>query len=188
MADELDRPANDAILCKYEADRVHELELNKFSHAFEVERLKLLHLLNGGAFVALTALTDLHGLFDGGEATIAVAVAVIAWLIGLGLAFQATQAALDTQVKFAQAYHSRRRATEWRLLAGTYSTTELERIVSPPPAEFGGEFDAAFDNKASAMVEAGRTLGAKVRRLAKASVGAFILGGIALLVALALRP
>ena len=35
------------------SNRAHELEPNKFAHALEVERLKILQLVNGGAFTVL---------------------------------------------------------------------------------------------------------------------------------------
>lgn len=187
MHGELEREVNDTILRKYERDREHELELNKFSHVFELERLKLLQWLNGGGFVALTAVagSDLGGSLP----LLFVGFAVGAWLIGLWLAFQATQTALDTQVSFARAYHNRRRATEWRLLSRSFSSEDLARMVAPPPGCPGCERgDRAFDSKAGEHIQEGAGQGKQVRALAKRSVGAFIAGGVLILVGLLWEP
>ncbi|GGI89039.1 hypothetical protein GCM10007973_26760 [Polymorphobacter multimanifer] len=118
---------------KYDRDREHELELNRFTHAFELERVKLLFLLNGGAFTLLVTLVDKqNGVVDKGLFWLVAASA--AWLLGLLCAAQAAQRALDTQRSFMQAYHRRRRAVEWRQLKkGGEDDKTLERIVGKPP-------------------------------------------------------
>lgn len=132
MAEEKDFEA-----IKYGYDREHELELNKFTHNLEVEQLKLLILLNGGAATALLAFAD------GPVAANAVAwllLPVLLWLIGLVVAAWATLTMREAQSAFSKFYRHRRNATEWRLLADAFrqrgvalplgiSDDEEERLV-----------------------------------------------------------
>lgn len=122
---------------KYDRDREHELELNKFTHTFELERVKVLFLLNGGAFTLLVTLFDKQNGI-GGIALNWMMAASAAWLFGLLCAAQAAQRALDTQRSFMQAYHRRRRAVEWRQFKkGGVDDETLKRIVGQPPPLYG---------------------------------------------------
>jgi len=53
MSDDRKSDPPDFEICKYQLDRAHELELNRFAHGLEIERLKILQLVNGGAFTVL---------------------------------------------------------------------------------------------------------------------------------------
>lgn len=184
-------------LLKYELDRTHELELNKFSYGLEIERLKILQLLNGGAFTALIAFFDKEMLRAGDDMPpIFLSVAVVAWLGGLGIAALATQRALDAQSKFAAAYHTRRRATEWRVLRINYpALADLEKLVGPPPVpdarladdyslSFPGpvtadDGDARFAWKTGVDVKSGRVSAKLVNNLYGIGLLLFLVGGIA---------
>jgi len=162
------RDPPDFELKKYELDREHELELNKIAHALEIERLKVLQLLNGGAFTVLAAfapgLLRSHGL----SRPLAL-LAAASWVVGLGAASWATQKQLDAQGKFNKAYRCRRNAVELRRLSTTFGEEAASRMV--PPAEGQSHADDADD----AFKEGGR-LGNKLWKLALASLFLFGLG------------
>ena len=166
---------------KYRLDREHELELNKFSHALEMERLKILSYLNGGAVgVYLALVKDRLSGADPGLAA-ASTVAVLFWLAGLVAAATAIQSNLTTQVAFARAYHHRRRATEWRLFKRSgFPAAKLLRMVAPPPdlpekATDDGD-DDLFDRSAQRAIEEGRTAARQIIWKARGAVLAFVLG------------
>jgi hypothetical protein len=100
---------------KYRLDRLHELELNKATHNFEQESLKILSYLNGGAAAAYIGLLGKSVVVAQPIASVA---AVGSWAIGLLMASSALLSAYKAQVRFAQAYHKRRRAEEKRRFAG----------------------------------------------------------------------
>lgn len=103
-------PPADFELTKYGYDREHELELNKFTHALEVEQLKLLVLLNGGAAAALLTFAK--------ETTYPLTLAgllgpVVLWILGLVAAAAAAVVLRQVQAEFSRAYRHRRQAIEW---------------------------------------------------------------------------
>ena len=153
---------------KYARDREHELELNRFTHRFEVERLKLLILLNGGAATAWLSL----GQSDAGLDPLAIGAAAF-WVIGLCLSVWATQAALETQRQFGRAYHSRRRADEAAILATSARAPKADDL------EPGESHVAAFDRKADTARKAGEASAKRVWRRTICCTGAFLAGAVA---------
>lgn len=118
---------------KYVCDRAHELELNKFVHVFELERLKILSILNGGAVGIAAGFSEALAKGEGPTQWLAGG-AVVSWVLGLLVATWAIQVALKLQANFAQAYRYRRHSIEWRLLSGKYpSMPQRTRVLSPPP-------------------------------------------------------
>jgi hypothetical protein len=97
---------------KYERDREHELALNEYTHNLEVEQLKLLILLNGGAATAVIAFAEKASL---GIAVAGLVVPVLLWLAGLYKGAQATLTMREAQSKFSKFYRHRRHAGEARL-------------------------------------------------------------------------
>jgi hypothetical protein len=170
---------------KYRLDRLHELELNKFAHTLEVERLKTLTYLNGGAIAVFVALL---GSIFGDISDWAKVVALISvglWIFGLYFAASAVQLNLETQVEFNRAYHRRRRAIEWRLLKKKYNTDELKRMIGyigPQQGSLEGkEADAQeesqekrYDDAARNAVEEGIAKARRVSSRAKLSVLLFM--------------
>lgn len=98
-------------LTKYGYDREHELELNKFTHALEVEQLKLLFLLNGGAAAALLTFAERVTYPMTREGLL---WPVLFWIAGLTVAAGATFRTRLVQGLYSKAYRHRRHATEWR--------------------------------------------------------------------------
>jgi hypothetical protein len=145
---------------KYAHDRAHELELNRFTHAFELEQIRLLFLLNGGAFTVLVALVEWRPIV--GSLALLLMAAALAWLLGLLAAVVAGRRALDVQRAFTQAYHNRRRSVETGLLA----PDEIDR-------------KAHYEARADAFVEAGITLSQGLKPRVYACVGLFMVGGLA---------
>jgi hypothetical protein len=96
---------------KYERDREHELKLNEFTHNLELEQLRLLILLNGGATTAVLAFAEKSASPQTLQALLA---AVIVWLVGLGAGAWATLAMREAQSLFAKSYRHRRNAREIR--------------------------------------------------------------------------
>lgn len=110
-------------LLKYELDRAHELELNKFTHNLEMDQLKLLILLNGGAATALLTFAD--------GAILArtlpwLLLPVLLWLAGLIIGAQATIKMREAQSAYAKFYRHRRNATESRHLAAAFRRRSLD--------------------------------------------------------------
>ena len=116
-------------LIKYDHDRGHEVELNKFTHALEMEQLKLLILLNGGAATAILAFADKAGLVD---RLWALLPPVFLWLLGLSIGAWATITLRQAQSDYARFYRHRRSATEWRQLAQLPREALVARIGRPP--------------------------------------------------------
>lgn len=164
-------------LHKYDSDRVHELELNKFSHALEVERLKILQLVNGGAFTVVVGFSDAL-LQSRGDTRWLAAAAIVSWIAGLASAAWATQLTLDWQASFSTAYNRRRRAIEWRRLRG------ISPDARPRDSGLEDRGDACLEKAADDARRRGGELGHRVKRWAMASVALFVTG--ALLMALSL--
>jgi hypothetical protein len=168
---------------KYALDREHELELNKFTHVFEVERLKLLLLLNGGA-----AGLWLGFLKTGGEhaATVSLqqAVPVFLWVFGTLLAAGAFHYALKTQRDFTRAYHNRRRAFEWRFLSEQFAREDIVLLISDPQLseEIDGQSydreEAHYAATAKICRKHAENAGEATKWTAGASVFAFAIGTI----------
>lgn len=145
---------------KYALDRAHELELNRFTHLFEVEQIRLLFLLNGGAFTVLVALVEWRPV--AGSSAIFLLLSAFAWLFGLLAAVVAGRRALDVQRAFTQAYHNRRRAVEAEILA----PDEVSRREE-------------YARKADGFVERGSAMAKGLPPRIYASVGLFMAGGFA---------
>lgn len=158
-------------LHKYDSDRVHELELNKFSHALEVERLKILQLVNGGAFTVVVGFSDAL-VQSRGDARWLAAAASVGWIAGLASAAWATQLTLDWQTSFSKAYNRRRRAIEWRRLRGI----SPDRRTRDPELE--GRGDTCLEKAADDARQRGGELGRRVRRWAMVSVALFAAGAL----------
>ncbi len=161
---------------KYSNDRIHELELNRFTHKLEVERLKLLILLNGGAFTIFIGFVEKRSV---GSVKSWMIVAMVAWLTGLVSAFCATQAQLTTQRSFTQSYHRRRRAIEWRLLGEVYSPVQMRNMIGAPPGKALKPGDEAFESAADQARERGERNTHMVFNWAVASTIFFLLGACA---------
>jgi hypothetical protein len=110
--------AREFALDKYRLDRAHELELNRATVQYELESLKVLSYLNGGAAALYLGL--LGAVLKPGSAIAlrAHAPPIMAWAIGLFCTALAIWLMLESQVKFTQAYHGRRRAEEKRRFDG----------------------------------------------------------------------
>ena len=196
-----ERDPPDFEMLKYEIDRNHELELNKFLHALEIERLKILQLVNGGAFTVLVAFAA--GLMHGpGWSRLLAITAGLAWVLGLGAAALATHRQLNAQAAYNAGYRHRRNAVEFRKLAAIYG--EAGAVLMLPPLEGAlakrqarrdrwhngtaasgaphGErvracIGHAYDERADAALFAGRAGGRHVKALAIAGMLFFMLGG-----------
>lgn len=191
------KPATDFELAKYNTDRTHELELNKFTHALEVERLKILQLLNGGAFTVALAFSDLV-LEAAGPARDLALISVATWVAGLLAAAWATQLQLDSQRAFTQAYHNRRRTMEWRALAvlhpddpGTVSALSAPAPTRQPEGANIPSFEAMDPRrKFAALADHYRTKGEdiqpNVKTWALGSLRLFALGAALMIAAVAL--
>jgi hypothetical protein len=180
-------PASDAdaielAMEKYKLDRAHELELNKFAHALEMERLKILSYLNGGAVgVYLVLMKEALSKSEAGL-ILASSMAVLFWLLGLIAAACAIRSNLTAQVEFARAYHRRRRATEWRTFekAGV-KVEELKHMIAPPP-ELPGPLNATgdrrFDAAALLSIKRGDMAKRQIGYRALFSVAFFVVGSL----------
>ncbi len=169
-------------LRKYELDRAHELELNKFAHALEVERLKILQLVNGGAFTVLVAFAAPLLSSKGWSAWLAL-LAGFSWTLGLAAAAYATQRQLDGQGKFNAAYRHRRNAVEWRRLSKIYGGVAASRMIAPLTQDEDGK--AGIEGRPSSGADRpsvdeahpeGRAATLNVKRLAIAGLFLLMLG------------
>jgi hypothetical protein len=145
---------------------------------FEVERLKLLMVLNGGAAVIWVGFLKESKTLP--TESIAQTWPVLAWAIGTLLAAGAFHFALDTQRAYTQAYHNRRRLYEWRFLGEHTDREELAQLLSRQKLEINGvtyereeEFHAA---KADMGYENGKTSGKATQWAFGLGAGAFALG------------
>ena len=196
-------------LRKYELDRAHELELNKFAHALEVERLKILQLVNAGAFTVLIAFAAGIVRMEGTPRALAV-IAGLSWVLGLAAAALATHLQLKAQASINKAYRHRRNAVESRRLSAAYGTARAALMITPVDktqekrdvqrdlvieAEenegtdvveldtwaTGDEHDELADQAFYRGVSESKFIG----KLAGASIGLFMLGGVLLAFSLA---
>jgi hypothetical protein len=159
-------------LQKYDRDRAHELELNKATLLYEHESLKILSYLNGGAafvyvgFLGTTFKQDVKLTFC------AHALPVGLWALGLLATAMALWLMYESQVKFTQAYHARRRAEEKR----QFGDIEIYKDVSNPCISAAG-----YDSEGAANAR----LGTRFKRFAKFfSLIAVVLFSLGLLAAL----
>lgn len=107
-----------AKIAVYEAQRAHELELNRATAAFEHAVLSPLFLLNGGAAVAFLTLL---GAASANDSTLAVnpwaaGLAASTWSAGLVAATWAARAGYESQRAFTQSVKQRRRLIEYALV------------------------------------------------------------------------
>lgn len=114
---------------KYGFDREHEVALNEFQHALELEQLKLLILLNGGAATALLAFAEKS---PNGIDRLLLASAIGAWLVGLLIGTWATISMRRLQREYATSLRYRRLATEWRRLAADLPNLDPGLIIGLP--------------------------------------------------------
>ncbi len=169
---------------KYELDRAHELELNKFTHVLEVERLKLLLLLNGGAvglWLGFLKATAKQSSITLGWAQ---GLPVLLWLIGTLLAALAFHKGLATQRAFTQAYHNQRRAYEWHILGQAMERAELQKLLSARDIGKHPTEEAFYGATSDTMREEGEAASKATRRSANASIAAFIMGALVALAGL----
>lgn len=164
---------------KYDLDRAHELELNRFTHGLEVERLKLLFLLNGGAATAWFTFAGkrVEGLSGFYTLTLAFAPTLL-WLMGLVLAAQAAREALSMQRNFAKAYHRRRRAAEQAWIAGSPAMpadeATLRAALKASPDE---TLAACYHRLADEAADEAQVQSFKVESRVQESIYAFAGGG-----------
>lgn len=171
-------------LHKYELDRAHEIELNKFAHALEIERLKVLQILNGGAFTVLVAFAP--SVFGGGgQGAIFAPLAALCWIFGLGTAAAATHIQLRSQRNVNQAYRLRRNAVEWRQLKKlSHDDEQLRRMVGPPLRRDQTINDEAFDRWAGESLLLASEAGTTVSRLGAVGILLFVMGALFLTVSI----
>lgn len=176
MEKEQKEESPDFELMKYELDRQHELELNKFAHALEVERLKILQLVNGGAFTVVVGFST-HLLTSVGQVRQLGLAAGACWALGLGAAAMATQVQLKAQGGFNQAYRYRRTAVEWRRLMARLNNKErVVLMVGAPPAGETAESSRCYDRWAKEAFAKAVAKAGKVKFWAWASILLFIAG------------
>lgn len=182
-------------LTKYGYDRQHEIELNKFTHALEVEQLKLLILLNGGGAAALLSFADTSGF---SMSLAGLFVPVLLWILGLGSAATATLRMRQLQAEYTKAYRHRRNATEWRrfhekhgvkrvnpfglpdnvLLAELKTNLTGEEGRQFAAAEKIGNGDVLYDLAATYLRQRADSRKDWISWLSAASIGAFIVGAL----------
>lgn len=121
-------------LTKYGYDRQHELELNKFTHNLEMEQLKLLILLNGGAATALLTFADGSIL---ARTLPWLLLPVLLWLAGLIIGAWATIEMRDAQSGYSKFYRHRRNATEWDYLVYAFRRRGLDYPIGISQKEKG---------------------------------------------------
>lgn len=195
---------------KYELDRAHELALNNFTHSLEMERLKLLLALNGGA--AGLWVTFAEGSSEALEVSLlgawTLAAPVLFWIVGAIAASIAIDFTLTAQRSFTQAYHRRRRADEWRILARRHPLETLGNILPAPPINrkpsrdllknwFGktgandrqmeppDQAEQAYRQWSNDASEAGQRASGKIKWPVYASIATFALGAITALIYMA---
>ncbi|NJM30895.1 MAG: hypothetical protein HC855_13045 [Rhizobiales bacterium] len=110
--------AREFALEKYRHDRRHEVELNKATLQYELESLRILSYLNGGAAALYLGLVSSLAKQSAALDLACHAAPVVAWAIGLFAAALAIWQMYEAQVGYTQAYHRRRRAEEKRRLEG----------------------------------------------------------------------
>lgn len=101
-------------IAKYQADRAHELEMDRAAGAYEQAYFKGLFALNGGSAAAFVALQgkDMPLLVSSPRLAWG---ALACWLLGVIVAYVAGWIAYEAQKKFAAAMRARRHAVALRL-------------------------------------------------------------------------
>lgn len=173
-------------LVKYERDREHELALNQFTHNLEVEQLKLLILLNGGAAAAILTFAE-----HSASTARWLMLPVLFWLVGLYIGAAATLRMRKVQADFGKFYRHRRHATEFRRLAGLgklpsgISRDELSELVRLASGEEAlrkaiktRDLSALHDRLADVVISRARTDNARVEPLSRYSLYWFMLGAL----------
>ncbi|MEA3001394.1 MAG: hypothetical protein QOH81_182 [Sphingomonadales bacterium] len=191
-----DATETDFELVKYERDREHELALNEFTHNLEVEQLKLLILLNGGAAAALLTFAE-----HSGSTVRWLMLPVVIWLIGLSTGAWATLKMREAQSGFGKFYRHRRNATEVRRLIGRrklpldISDKELKDLAryapeEPAPGATPATQDAALlhDRLADLVFDRARKAAAGIDPLSYVSLGAFVAGALTAAAVIAFVP
>ena len=189
MTDERTGQPPDFELRKYELDRAHELELNKFAHKLEVESIKILQLINGGAFTVLVGFSA--ALLQGGGMVRALGVGAAAcWIGGLGAAAWAQQQLRAVQSCQNRSNRFRRNAVEWRRLNGQgLAIADLRLRVGPPAKNQGPPVsDEDYDKWAQAAYEEAGEHGDRVQGWIWSSILLFVLGGVLLAASVAFAP
>jgi hypothetical protein len=172
---------------KYSADREHELKLNEFTHNLEMEQLKLLILLNGGAAAALLAFAEKAA---SGRTLGWLMAPVALWLVGLGLGAVATLTMRDAQALFAKAYRHRRQAADTGRLpiarAPAFVPTKRDAALLMEFGKGGGREGQDGDSStvrqqrlADASLYCAGTRNEKVKPLSLWSVAFFMSGAVA---------
>ncbi len=157
------RAGNEREIAVYQAQRAHELELNRATSSFEHAMVSPLLLLNGGAVVAFLTLLGATSTkpsdfdLDRGFAV----AAVVAWVLGLVAATLSVHAGYAAQQSFSKAARLRRERIERSLLTDSPLRAALRRPSSDKPE------DAA---------DRGRALQARWRAMFWASLASFLTG------------
>ncbi|HEY1604570.1 MAG TPA: hypothetical protein VGF77_03125 [Allosphingosinicella sp.] len=191
-----DAAESDFELVKYERDREHELALNEFTHRLEVEQLKLLILLNGGAATALLAFAE-----HDSAAVRWLAVPVVLWLAGLVAGALATMRMRKAQAFYGKFYRHRRQVTEFLRLAGRRKLPPSLSIEDRKDLETLAETQAAVAaalatenlpglhaSLAEIAIAKARTGNEGVTPLSHASLCAFLAGALAAAAVMILVP
>ena len=168
--------APDFLLEWYKLHRLHELELNKATLAYELELAKLLVLLNGAAAGAFLTLTGAIWKEGARPAFYWVAGAIISWLIGLLAAAIYTDRAYGVQREYTRASRFRRQGEELRRIRELRKNgTVIER------RHLGIGADDPVDEAIRARTKADERSG-MVPRFRYVAVFFFILGGVLALI------
>jgi hypothetical protein len=172
---------------KYERDREHELALNEYTHNLEVEQLKLLILLNGGAATAVIAFAEKAAL---GSAVAGLVLPVLLWLAGLYKGAEATLTMREAQSKFSQFYRHRRHASEARLSSSGSEPPFLsaeERARLKVIAKKDSDVARALDDDdgetlhqalARQVIAQARALNSRVEPMSRRSLHYFVAGAV----------
>jgi hypothetical protein len=182
----------DFAVTKYGYDREHELELGEFTHSLEMEQIKLLILLNGGAATAFLTFGDKTGL---ARSVLGLGAPVACWLVGLCVGAAATIQLRRTQTSYTQAFNLRRRAEEWRQLRLKHlEDAAIRARVNLPDQKALNKLHARFpevafvsvskdgaahhDCAANLVIRKARKANPWIFRLSLASIGLFMAGAL----------
>jgi len=178
-----DAPA--AKIAVYEAQRAHEIELNRATAAFEHATLSPLFLLNGGATVAFLTLLGAAATRD---STLDInpwlsALAALAWSSGLLASTWAARTGYGAQREFSRSVRLRRQLIERQLIRG--SDHDFIASLTPLPSESAamqlsptddlGAAIPALDDPRTPLTEA-RALQDRYLRLSAQACGSFLVG------------
>lgn len=112
------QPATESDIAVYEAQRAHELELNKATAAFEHALVSPLFLLNGGGAVAFLTLLGAASANDSNlRINYATGTAAVGfWALGLVIAAIGVRKGYRSQQQYSRAVSTRRQLLEHALL------------------------------------------------------------------------